>query len=63
MAALLPDQMPAALAAIENSAAYPTTKLAMRMLALTATRSGEARGMCWDEVDGDIWTIPGERVP
>ncbi len=37
MAALSPDEVPAALAAIDNSAAYPTTKLAMRMLALTAT--------------------------
>ena len=37
MAALPPDEVPAALAAIENSGAYPTTKLAMRMLALTAT--------------------------
>ena len=62
MAALPPDQVPAAFAAIDNSVAYPTTKLAMRMLALTATRSGEVRGMCWDEIDGDIWTIPGERA-
>ena len=35
----------AALAAIDNSAAYPTTKFAMRMLALTETRSGKVRGM------------------
>ena len=62
MAALPPDRVPAALATIDNSAAYPTTKLAMRMLALTATRSGEVRGMCWDEIDNDIWTIPGERT-
>ena len=62
MAALPPDQVTAALAAIDGSAAYPTTKLAMRMLALTATRSGEVRGMCWDEIEGDIWTIPGERT-
>jgi len=62
MAALPPAQVPAALAAIDNSAAYPTTKLAMRMLALTATRSGEVRRMCWDEIEGDTWTIPGERT-
>ena len=54
--------MSAALAAIDASGAYPTTKLAMRMLALTATRSGEVRGMCWDEIDADIWTIPGQRT-
>ena len=62
MAALPPDEVPTALAAIDSSAAYPTTKLAIRMLALTATRSGEVRGMCWDEIDKDIWTIPGERT-
>ncbi len=37
MAALPRDEVPAALAAIDNSAAYPTAKLAMRMLALTVT--------------------------
>ena len=62
MAALPPDQVPAALAAIDNSGAFPTTKLAMRMLALTATRSGEVRGMRWNEIEGDVWTIPGERT-
>ena len=62
MAALPPAEVPAALAAIDASNAHPTTKLAMRMLALTATRSGEVRGMCWDEIEGDIWTIPGERT-
>jgi len=45
-----------------NSAAYLTTKLAIWMLALTATRSGKVRGMCWDELDAAIWTIPGERT-
>jgi len=31
---------------------------------LTAVRSGEVRGMTWDEVDGDLmtWVIPAERM-
>ncbi len=62
MAALPPDQVSAALAAIDASDAYPTTKLTMRMLALAATRSGEVRGMRWDEIDAGIWTIPGQRT-
>ena len=34
------------------------------MLALTACRSGEVRGMTWDEVDlrEATWTLPGERM-
>lgn len=62
IAALPPRKVPAALAAIDDSAAYPTTKAAMWMLALTATRSGEVREMRWDEIDDDIWTIPAERT-
>lgn len=38
--------------------------LCMRFLLLTATRSGEARGARWEEIDmdGAIWTIPAERT-
>lgn len=44
-----------------------TTKLAMRLLALTAVRPGELAGARWDEfsdLDGDlpIWTIPAQRM-
>ena len=31
-------------------------------LVLTAARSGEVRLARWDEVERDIWTIPGERA-
>ena len=64
MAALPPGEVPGALAAIDGSGAFPTAKLALRMLALTATRSGEVRGMCWGEIDADaaVWTVPGERT-
>ena len=42
----------------------PTTVagLALRLLALTATRSNEVRSMDWSEIDGDTWTIPAERT-
>lgn len=36
--------------------------MALRFLILTAARSGEVRGMTWGEVDGDVWTVPGERM-
>lgn len=37
---------------------------ALELLILTAARSGEVRGMAWDEVNlGDaLWTVPGERM-
>jgi integrase len=36
----------------------------MRFLVLTATRSGEARGCRWSEIDLEqkLWTIPAERM-
>jgi integrase len=37
---------------------------ALEFSILTASRSGEVRGMTWDEVDIDrsLWVIPGERM-
>lgn len=37
---------------------------ALEVLILTAARSGEVRGMRWDEVnlDDGIWIVPGERM-
>ncbi len=37
---------------------------ALQFIALTAARSGEVRGMTWDEVDADaeLWTIPASRM-
>ena len=49
---------------IQTTTAYPTTKLAFTFLVLTATRSNEARGACWNEVDWDArtWTVPASRM-
>ncbi|TNC45936.1 DUF4102 domain-containing protein [Rubellimicrobium rubrum] len=37
---------------------------ALQVLTLTAARSGEVRGMTWDEVDLDakLWTVPAARM-
>jgi integrase len=42
----------------------PTTKLAIRLLALTFVRTGELRAAQWSEVDmdGAEWRIPAERM-
>lgn len=41
-----------------------TSIAALRFAALTVSRSGEVRGMTWDEVDLEArhWTIPAERM-
>jgi integrase len=52
---------------VEAAPAYPPTKLALRLLALTACRSGEVRGAAWRELEGldgpaPIWRIPPGRM-
>ena len=40
------------------------SKLMLEFLILTASRSGELRGMIWDEIDFDkaVWTVPANRM-
>tara|TARA_R100000935_G_scaffold16655_1_gene33017 strand:- start:3280 stop:3795 length:516 start_codon:yes stop_codon:yes gene_type:complete len=38
------------------------TELALRLLILTAVRSGPLRMMHMDQIDGDIWTIPAAAM-
>jgi len=49
---------------IQNSGAGISTKLAFEFLVLTASRSGEARKVTWDELDLDRaeWLIPAARM-
>ena len=58
------QELPSALQAVRESTTSPCVKLAFEMLALTACRSGEVRGMTWDEVDlkTATWTIPAARM-
>lgn len=52
-----------ALRIVEHSPrAWPVSKACLRFIVATACRSGEARLARWDEIDGDTWTIPGERT-
>jgi integrase len=51
----------------EGVPAHPVTKLALRLLALTAVRPGEIRGAAWSEfeqLDGGeaLWRIPAPRM-
>ena len=61
----LPYQdIPAALAAVEDSRASIASAACFQFLVLTAARSGEARAARWDEIDFDsaTWTISAERM-
>ena len=62
--ALRPDEVASALAKIDQSRAAMPVKLAVRFVALTACRHGEARGATWSEIDRDAhtWTIPASRT-
>ena len=53
-----------ALDTIEASTAGLSARACLRFVVLTASRSGEARGASWDEVDLDAreWRIPAARM-
>ena len=57
-------EVAAALDSIEASGASLSARLCFRFLVLTASRSGEARGATWAEIDLDArqWRIPGSRM-
>ena len=57
----------AVLARAEAQPAHPLTRLALRLLALTAVRPGEIRGAAWAEFEGldgaePLWRVPAERM-
>ena len=50
------------LADIENKIASESTKLALQFTVLTGVRGQETRFANWEEVEGDVWIIPPERM-
>ncbi|NUT75070.1 integrase arm-type DNA-binding domain-containing protein [Pseudomonas sp. C1C7] len=57
-------ELPDLLAKVEIAKIYAPTRLAIRLLVLTAVRPGELRAALWAEFDLDAatWTIPKERM-
>ncbi|MCG9055145.1 tyrosine-type recombinase/integrase [Laribacter hongkongensis] len=49
---------------LAGAARFDTTRAILEFLILTAARSGEVRGMTWNEVDFDasVWTVPADRM-
>ena len=64
LAALPFNEVPAAFATINANDIEPGIRGALELLILTASRSGDVRGARWSEfdLDGALWTIPGERM-
>lgn len=58
------DNLRAMFTCVEAYPGRPVVKLCFRMLAITAARSVEVRGMRWDEINLDegIWHIPAARM-
>ena len=58
------DSIPSIFDQIEQSSLFPSTKLALQFLFLTACRTSEVRDATWDEIDFEqkIWCIPAERM-
>ena len=63
-AALGQKDLPEFFAKLAKYDGEPTTKLAIRLLALTFVRTGELRGAQWSEfdLDGGEWRIAAERM-
>ena len=58
------QEVASALQTVDASLTSPASKYCLKFLVLTASRSGEARGARWDEIDLEdaSWTIPGSRM-
>ncbi len=58
------QEVGSALRTVDASQTSLASKHCLKLLVLTAARSGEARGATWDEIDlaGATWTIPGSRM-
>ena len=64
MLTLKPEQLPELMAAIANASIKKTTKCLLEWQLHTMTRSSEAAGTRWEEIDFDkkLWTLPAERM-
>jgi len=58
------SEIPAFVDEVIHNGKTNLSKLMLEFLILTAARSGEVRGMTWDEVDltKAVWTVPANRM-
>jgi integrase len=57
-----PAELPELLKTVEESKMTPIIRNLFYFQLHTMTRPSEAAGAKWDEIEGDLWTIPGERM-
>lgn len=64
MPAMAREELPDFLRRLEVANVYAVTRLAIKMVLLTLTRTQEIRGARWEEfnLDGRLWTIPADRM-
>jgi len=55
-------ELPLLLRKIDNYPHAGLTRAALQMMAMTFVRTSELNGMRWGEIEGDLWTIPRERM-
>lgn len=56
------NELPKLMHDIDNYIGNEHTRLAMKLMALTAVRTSELIGASWGEFDGNLWRIPAERM-
>jgi integrase len=61
MPAVTPDELPELLRAIHGYP-EPVTRIGLLLLAHTFVRTSELIGARWEEIKGDVWVIPEERM-
>ncbi len=62
MAALKAAEMPEFMERLRGFQGDPKTALALELVIHTMTRTNEVRFGRWEEIDGDMWRIPAERM-
>lgn len=61
MPAIPPAELPELLRAIHGYT-EPVTRLGLLLLAHTFVRTSELIGARWDEIKGDVWVVPADRM-
>jgi integrase len=54
--------VPAFVARLRSARAAAPSRLALEFLILAAARTAEVLGARWDELEGDVWTVPPARM-
>lgn len=62
MARIPERELPALLHAIDDYDGNAITRYALRLIALTFLRTGELISGRWEDIDGDLWRVPAEKM-